>query len=236
MSSKELLRVEIKQLGEYFSYDAVKTHVAKVSETKMPDSTLKTYLSDFVEAGALFDAGKGWYSNLSDRLELNTESVRKITQFLSEQFPLLETSCWSTEQINPFMHHLLARYVTFVYASQDAVEVVGDALRDVGYGVLVNPVAAEIEKNYTKIENPVVVRPSVSKEPAAVSGIAPPEKLLVDLLFENNKLSIMEPSEAEEVLKKAIQAGRVNMAALQSYAKRRRVSVDLYKHLLSPNK
>jgi len=227
MNSKELLRVELKQLGDYFSYDDVKTHLAKVAEAKVPDSTLKTYLSQFVNGGVLFDAGKGWYSNLPDQLGLDSELVRKITELLSEQFPLLDVSCWSTEQINPFMHHLLARYVTFVYTSQDAVEVVGDALRDAGYSVLVNPVAAEIEKSYTKMENPVVVRPSVTKEPTAVSGVAPPEKLLVDLLFENNKLSIMEPSEAEEVLKKAIQAGRVNMAALQSYAKRRRVSVDL---------
>ena len=224
---KEKVLPELKKLGNYFSYDDVKAHLAKIAEAKVPASTLKNYLSKFVEDGVLFDAGKGWYSNLSESLELSAELLHEITKLLSKQFPLLDVSCWSTEQINPFMHHLLARYVTFVYTSLDAVEIVGDALRDAGYSVLVNPVAAEIEKSYTKIENPVVVRPSVTKEPTAVSGVAPPEKLLVDLLFENNKLSIMEPSEAAEVVKKAVQAGRVNMAALQSYAKRRRVSVDL---------
>ena len=226
MSGKELLRVELKQLGDYFSYDAVKTHLAKVAETKVPDSTLKTYLSQFVGSGVLFDAGKGWYSNLPDRLELSFEPVQKITELLSEQFPLLDVSCWSTEQINPFMHHLLSRFVTFVYTDPDALETVGDALSDAGHTVLVNPGKSEIEKFYGKIEQPVILRAAGSKEPAAVSGIAPPEKLLVDLLLENNKFFIMEPAEAENVMHAAIRSGRVNFAALLSYAKRKRVLLD----------
>ncbi len=217
---------ELKQLGSYFSYDAVKAHLAKIAGAKVPASTLKTYLSKFVEDGVLFDAGKGWYSNLPDRLELNSESVQKIAQLLSEQFPLLEVSCWSTEQINPFMHHLLSRFVTFVYTDADALETVGDALSDAGHNVLVNPGKSDIEKFYGKTEQPVILRAAGSKEPAAVSGIAPPEKLLVDLLLENNKFFIMEPAEAENVLHAAIRSGRVNFAALLSYAKRKRVLLD----------
>jgi hypothetical protein len=227
MSSKELLCAEMKKLGNYFSYEDAKACLAEESESRVPDSTLKTYLPKFVEAGILFDAGKGWYSNLSEPLVLDSGSLIPITKCLSEQFPLLDISCWSTEQINPFMHHLLSKFVTFVYTDADAMETVGDVLSDAGHNVLVNPGKDEIEKFYGKTEHPVIVRPSVTKEPAAISGMSPPEKLLVDLLFENNKLSIMESSEADDVVQKAIQAGRVNMAALLSYAKRRRVIVGL---------
>lgn len=224
---KEKVLPELKKIGNYFSYDDVKSHLLTVAERKVPNSTLKIYLSQFVEQGILFDAGKGWYSNLLEPLALNSDSLTDIVTLLADQFPLLEASCWSTEQINPFMHHLLSKFVTFVYTDADAMETVGDALSDAGHNVLVNPGKDEIEKFYGKTEQPVIIRASGSKDPDAVERIAPPEKLLVDLLFENNKLSIMEPSEADDVVQKAIQAGRVNIAALQSYAQRRRVSVDL---------
>ncbi len=227
MSSKELVRAEIKKLGNYFSYEDAKARLSEEAESKVPNSTLKIYLSEFVKEGTLFDAGKGWYSNLSEPLTLDTGSLTEITKLLSDKFPLMEASCWSTEQINLFMHHLLSKFVTFVYTDPDAMETVGDALSDAGHNVLVNPGKDEIEKFYGKTEHPVIIRASVTKEPAAISGLSPPEKLLVDLLFENNKLQIMMPSEAEDVLQKAIQADRVNIAALLSYAKRRRVLVNV---------
>lgn len=175
--------------------------------------------------GTVYDAGKGWYSKIAEPLKLSTQPLEPVTKLLAEQFPLLEVSCWSTEQINPFMHHLLSRFTVFVYTLPDALDVVGDALRDAEHNVLVNPTASEIVRLYQKTENPVLVRPAVTKEPPPEVGMAPPEKFLVDLLFENNRLSIMEPSEAEDVLRRAVEAGRVNMSSLLSYAKRRRVNV-----------
>jgi len=217
---------DLANQAPYFSIDAVRHWLADQKMSYKPD-TVKTYLSRQKRAGKIFDAGKGWYSNLPEPLTLNPDSLTPITKCLSDQFPLLDVSCWSTEQVNPFMHHLLAKFVTFVYTDADALETVGDALSDAGHNVLVNPGKNEIEKFYGKTERPVIIRPSVTKEPAAVSGMSPPEKLLVDLVFENNKLMIMEPSEADDVVQKAVQAGRVNMAVLLSYAKRRRVLVNV---------
>jgi len=224
---KEKVLPKLKELGNYFSYENAKASLAEAADNKVPDSTLKTYLPKFIEDGILFDAGKGWYSTLSEPLVFNSDSLKEIVKLLSDQFPLLDVSCWSTEQINPFMHHLLSKFVTFVYTDTDALETVGDVLRDAGHNVLVNPGKQEIEKFYGKTEHPVIIRPSVTKEPVAVLRVAPPEKILVDLLFENNKLYIMEPSEAGAVVEQSVQAGRVNMASLLSYAKRRRVVVDL---------
>jgi hypothetical protein len=218
---KDKILPDLKQRGDYFSYDEVKAHLETESEQAVPASTLKTYLSQLTHDGILFDAGKGWYSRLSKPLELDSKPLDKIVGLLANDFPLLDVSCWSTEQINPYMHHLLSRFVTLVYTASDAMEVVGDALQDAGFNVLVNPKKLDIEKYYTKMDSPVVIRPAVSKEPDATAGIAPAEKLLVDLLYENRKLMIMETSEAADVVKKSIAAGRVNMAALQSYYMRR---------------
>ncbi|VGO21468.1 DUF6577 family protein [Pontiella sulfatireligans] len=217
--------IELKKTKSYFSIADVKSALEKGAGESVPDSTVKTYLSKFMADGTVHDAGKGWYSKIAEPLKLDAKPLEPITKLLAEDFPLLEVSCWSTEQINPFMHHLLSRFTVFVYTLPDALDVVGDALRDAGHNVLVNPTASEIERLYQKTENPVLVRPAVTKEPSAVAGMAPPEKLLVDLLFENNKLSIMEPSEAEDAVRRAVEAGRVNISSLLSYAKRRRITV-----------
>jgi len=51
---------------------------------------------------------------------------------------------------------------------------------------------------YQKIEHPVLARPVVTKEP---------------------------PAEAEDVLRRVVEAGRANISSLLSYAKRRRITV-----------
>ena len=222
---KEKVLPDLKGLGAYFSYDDVKAHLAETAGEKVPEATLKTYLSQFMDSGLIFDAGKGWYSTLAAPLVLPSERVQAIVRYLTDNLPLLTISCWSTEQINPFLHHLLSKFVTLVYTERDAMTAAGEVLKDAGYDVLVNPGKAEIDKFYPRTEHPVIVRPSVTKEPEASHGYAPPEKLLVDFLFENIRLNMVEPSEAEQVVANAVRAGRVNMAGLLSYAKRRDVAV-----------
>jgi hypothetical protein len=223
---KEKVLPDLKGLGAYFSYDDVKAHLAESAGEKVPEATLKTYLSQFMDSGLLLDAGKGWYSTLATPLDLPSDRVQTIVGYLAEKLPLLKVSCWSTEQINPFLHHLLSKFVTLVYTDRDAMAAAGDVLKDAGYDVLVNPGKAEIDKFYPRTEHPVIVRPSVTKEPEANHGYAPPEKLLVDFLFENTRLNIVEQTEAEQVVTNAVRAGRVNMAGLLSYAKRRDVEVS----------
>ncbi|MDA3927150.1 MAG: hypothetical protein PF904_20955 [Kiritimatiellae bacterium] len=224
--TKVLLKTKIlpalKRKTNYFDYAGLKARV-ECCDKSVPGTTLKMYLSEFTENGLIFDAGKGWYSFLRNPLELNRAPLEKIINVLSTAFPLLPFSCWSTEQINPYMHHLLSRYVTFVYVPADAMAAAGDAIEDAGLRVLVNPGKDDIEKYFSNLNNPVIIRPSGSKAPLGTAGIAAPEKFMVDLLVENEKFRFMEPSEAVNAVKRMIQSGRVNMAAFLSYASRRQV-------------
>ena len=224
--TKDLLKTKVlpdlKREASYFNYAGIKAHLAS-SGTSIPDTTLKIYLSQFTETELIFDAGKGWYSFLEKPLELNSAPLDKITHTLSSAFPLLSFSCWSTEQINPYMHHLLSRFVTFVDVPADAMEAVGERLMDEGLSILVNPGKADIEKYFSNLDNPVIIRASGTKAPLSTAGIAASEKIMVDLLVENEKFRFMEPSDSVHAVKRMIQGGRVNMASLHSYAKRRKV-------------
>ena len=71
------------------------------------------------------------------------------------------------------------------------------------------------------IEKTVIVRPLKTKEPEANDGFALIEKVMVDLLFENQRFNFMPQEEAQDVIKKAANADRISVTTLISYAKRR---------------
>ncbi len=138
----------------------------------------------------------------------------------------MPVSCWSSEQLNPFTHHLLAKFITFVYTDTDYMRNLAELLRTKGYHVYENPNKAEIEKQFTITDKTVVIRPTIAKQPNTVDNCSSIEKILVDFLIENKKLYIMDKPEAEDVVKNAVTAGRINISELFSYAKERKMEVS----------
>jgi type I restriction-modification system DNA methylase subunit len=202
----------------YIDIDTIKQSINTDS-----DSTLKTYLSHVQSSGRLYDAGKGWYSNLKDPFVLDTKPLKKIITLLEKSFPLLDFQCWSTAQINAYTQHMLAKHIAFVYTESDAINPVAENLRAEGYTVFANPLKAEVEKSFRVDEKTVVVRPSISKQPQGEGHFAPIEKILVDLVIEASALKFMDESEARLIVENATGAGRVMMSSLLGYAKRRLV-------------
>ena len=56
---------------------------------------LRGYMSEFMRAGVIHHAGRGWYSRLATPFTLNSEPVASLVQALSQSFPLVGFSCWS---------------------------------------------------------------------------------------------------------------------------------------------
>lgn len=227
ISAKNILREEInflKKLNSYFKYDDVKK-LLNEKKIQITNSTLKTYLHSLIKEKAIYDAGKGWYSSIEKQFELNKKPVEDITKTINHKLPLLSFSCWSTEQLNSFTHHILSKFITFVYTDSDYIKNTADILEGAGYSVYENPTKAEIAKLFKLNEKTVILRPSIFKQPENSDNCSSIEKILVDFLIENRKIRIMESSEAEQVVKNAINSGRLNISALFSYAKRRELVI-----------
>lgn len=199
------------------------TEIQKHLQGLFTYSTLKTYLSRAQSSGLIYDAGKGWYSNIKDPFILDAKPIKKIVEYLEKSFPLLDFQCWTTAQINAYTQHMLAKHVTFVYAESDAIDPVAESLRSNGYIVFANPTKTEVEKSFRVDDRSVVVRPSISKQPQGEDHIAPIEKILVDLVVETAALKFIDESEARLIVENAAAAGRVKIASLLGYAKRRLV-------------
>ncbi len=201
----------------YISLPEIQTDSQKI----VTHSTLKTNLSRAQSSGFIYNAGKGWYSSIKDPFILDTKPVKKIITHLEKSFPFLDFQCWSTEQINAYTQHLLAKNIAFVFTERDAIDSVAENLRSNGYTVFANPIKPEVEKSFRVDDKTVVVRPSISKQPQGEGHCAPIEKILVDLVIEVITLKIMDESEARLVVENVTTAGRVMIASLLGYAKRR---------------
>ena len=209
---------------KYFSLEDLQAVLsARYPDLKRP--TLSRYMVDLMKARVVYGAGRGWYSVIDQPFEVDREHVKKIVDLLVKKYPLLAFSCWSTEQVKTYVHHMLSRFVTFIYVDWDAMSAVGPFLESQGYVVWVNPRGKDIERFHVAREKTVVIRPTISIK-STDDHYAPIEKILVDLLVEVRKLPLMDESEYEIVRKNILESGRVDIGTLIFHSRRRNVQMD----------
>ena len=122
----------------YFHINDLKRYLIE-NKIKFEEDTLKKYLYLLKKNEIIYSAGRGWYSNIQKEFNLNTQPINKIMKLLLEKFPLLKFSCWSTEQLKGFFHHLPNQFVTFIYVENDFLSTLKDFLMENNYNVYLIP-------------------------------------------------------------------------------------------------
>jgi methylase of polypeptide subunit release factors len=215
----------LKEQRAYFPYEAIQAGLND-EELALKDSSLSVYLTEAVKQGLVHDAGRGWYSRLADRVALDSKPVAKLVRAVEKAFPLLDFTVWSTAQVNPWMHHLLAQPVAFLHAPADTLESIGEALVELKWNVAIDPPPSTAAKSVRPGEKTVVLRPTLSKQPSAEDRQAPIEKILVDLIVEAPLLALMDISEAQAVVRNVLDVHLANIASIQRYADSRHVIME----------
>lgn len=221
---KQVLRDEglpaLAKQAPYFSTGAVAAWLRR-RRLACPPTTLNRYLHEFRRAGLIYDAGRGWYSSLATPFTLDREPVSSLVQELQRAFPLVEFSCWSTEQVKGAMHHLLSRFVTVINVEADSMQSVCEHLRDGGWDAWLNPRGAEAAR-FAVRDRTVVVRRESRKSPSK-GPFASIEKLLVELCFEARDLQLMAMPEFHTMLTNLAGSRRIQIATLSNYASERKL-------------
>lgn len=224
---KQTLRTEclpeLKARTAYFSHAHVREWFCQ-RELIISPALLSEYLSAAMRDGKVHGAGRGLYSGLAESFVPDPAPVKPLADELAKAFPLVTFSCWSTEQVNAAMHHLLSKFVTFVNVEADAMETVWEHLRDAGWDAWLNPRGNEVER-FAVRQRTVVVRRELRKSPSKDS-LAPIEKLLVDLYFEARDLRLMALSDFRAMLTNLAGGRRIEMASLISYAAERKLPIN----------
>jgi len=206
----------------YFHINDLKRYFTEKG-IKFEEDTLKKYLYLLKKNKVIYPAGRGWYSNIQKEFELNIESTKKIIKLLTDKFPLLEFSCWSTEQLKGFFHHLPTQFVIFIYTDKDFLQSVKDFLIENNYNVYLNPHKIEAEKFVELKTQTIILRPSISSRVSKEKNLTKIEKILVDLFMEMKKISFIDEAEYTKIISNIILNYRINMAEMLDYADRREV-------------
>jgi hypothetical protein len=214
---------ELKARCAYFDVGTLRAWL-KGSRVDFTAATLNRYMTELTDAGFVWSAGRGWYSFVPSAIQLDAEPLAGIKKELQERFPLLDFACWSTQQVNPYMHHMLAKFITFVHVPRDAMSPIFDHLREIGYAAYLNPTKREAEKTFAVQSKTVVIRPLLFKAPVQ-DRIMKVEGILVDLFVELESISIMDQDEFGGMATRLVSSNRVELAELASYAERRGVTV-----------
>ena len=215
---------------KYLTVDAIKRGLGN-AETKYKPTTVNQYLYNLKKEGKLFDAGRGWYATVKTSLLISTKPVEKLAWAIKRHFPLLGFTVWSTEQLQPFAHHMMAQFTNFVYTEVDAMATVAEHLKRKKYNAYLNPQQSEVEKYFQPSSSTVVVRQSVTEEPVK-EHYATVEKILVDMFLEKDRLHLMDGAEYERIFRNLILSHRINMPRLLRYADRRKVKDTLVANIL----
>lgn len=226
--AKDKYYFHINDLKRYFSENE--------KEIKFEEDTLKKYLYLLKKNKVIYPAGRGWYSNIQKEFELNIEPTEKITKLLIEKFPLLEFSCWSTEQLKGFFHHLPSRFVTFIYTDKDFLSTLRDFLTENYYNIYLNPSKNEAEKFIELKTKTIILRPSVSSRISKEKNLTKMEKVLVDLFMEMKKISFIDKEEYIKIISNIILNYRINIAEMLDYAHNRKIKDEIKNLFIEINK
>lgn len=214
----------LKEKSAYFSLATVK-HALTAAEIELADETLREYMSEAMSTGIVSNAGRGWYSRHTKPVSLDLKPVAKVIRDVKKAFPLLDFCCWSTVQFNPFALHLIAQPTIFLYTESDALESVAEALKEADWDAWANPKQKDVERFVSPGERTVVLRPAISKQPAAIDHVAPIEKALVDLMVEASKLKLMDSGETQRILDAILNAGMIQLPVIIGYSKIRGINL-----------
>ncbi|MCX6132621.1 MAG: hypothetical protein NTU47_02310 [Ignavibacteriales bacterium] len=210
---------------KYFAVEALRKYLTRKS-LRFKAQTVRQYAYDLKAKGVIHDAGYGWYSTIEKPFSLDTSPLSDLVTLLSKKFPLLPFSCWTTAQIQGYSHHIPVRFVTLLNVDVDDVMPLFEYLRGENFNVYANPGKAETAKQFMIGDRTIVLRPNITEAPVE-AHYASIEKLLVDLFVEKDRLMLMDNAEYERVARNILDSGRINMARMLRYARRREMRRNL---------
>jgi hypothetical protein len=230
---KSLLRGEclpaLAKASPYFSLDDVRAWLREHAVT-CPAPLLREYLSQSMQTGLIYGAGRGWYSRLASACPLNSKPVARLVREVERTFPLLDFTCWSTEQVRSFGHLLLVRFVSFVHTDRDSMSSVYEFLKERGYDAHLNP-RGTAAREFTVRERTVVVRPRPTTQPHE-GRLVTVEGILVEFFIERRVLNLTDEGEYFRLFANLASSCRISLATFLDYARERRpAGIRFAKHI-----
>lgn len=225
---------ELFRNGHYVHIDSVRKLLTFSGASYKPE-TVRKYLHEWTKEGRIFNAGRGWYSDLSEKAELPaTDGMMRILDWWRDAYPLETCRIWSTEQTAPYQQHLPAHHVVFLYVERDAMELVGHHLQDdLDLRVLIHPLGKEAER-FDIQKWDVVIRPLLKADSEPEFIALQPSEILTDVAVEAESLNFIGEFDYGEVFITLTQSYRIDIPTFLRRCKERNNSAFGQISSLSP--
>ena len=214
----------------YFHIDEIKNYLVE-KKINFKQDTLKKYIYILKKEKKFYSAGRGWYSTIEKEFKLDKKPIKDIVQLITTKFPLLDFSCWSTEQIKGYFQHLPNQFITFIYSDKDYLPTIKDFLIEKDFNAYLNPYKQDVEK-FVELKNKnIILRPSILGRIPREDSYDRIEKILVDLFIETERINLIDKSEFIEIISNILLNYRINISELIDYAYNRKIVNEMYKIL-----
>ncbi|MFQ6061602.1 MAG: DUF6577 family protein [Methanosarcinales archaeon] len=234
---KNTIKEYIKKYAQsryYFNIQDLRNYFFQ-NDISYTEENLKKSIYRMKRNEIIFGSGRGWYSTIRNEFVLDTKPVQKIIKLIEKNFPFLEFSCWSTEQLKAFFHHLPSQFVTFFYSEKDSLQPLKDFLENKNYNVFLNPLKAEAYK-FVHFRNwTAILRPFIAHREPKDGHFARIEKIVVDLYVETKKLNLIDMEEYSKVVSNIMSNYRLKIPELLDYAHNRKVRSKIEKIIMCFN-
>lgn len=215
--------VKYSKKNIFFNLDEIKNYLVE-NQLNFKHDTLKKNIYFLKKEKKLYSAGRGWYSTIEKEFKLDKQPIEDIVQIIHSKYPLLEFSCWSTEQIKGYFQHLPSQFVTFIYSDIDYLATIKDFLIERNYNVYLNPHKQEIEK-FVELKNRenIILRPFVLGRIINENNFDRIEKILIDLFIEIERINLINQNEYLEIISNILLNYRINISEMIDYAYNRKI-------------
>ena len=152
--------------------------------------------------------------------------LENIVSEIGDSFPYVRSIVWETRILHEFMIHQPWVNFIIVETEKDARESFFNRLTKSHTGkVFVSPDRLTLEKYVIQQSEPIIVSNLISRTPKGQRGkivtYAKIEKILVDLLIDNDKYYIYQGQELINIFENVFKVYQINETSLKRYAERR---------------
>ena len=198
----------------------------KKQDPELQESTLGWKINQLKTEALIFQVGRGFYS-FTQKPEfepvLSLRSKRLYNK-VKKLVPELEICIWELGMLNQILEEETDRYLVFIAAKKEALELLFSEMLGFSKKVFLNPDKTTIERYVLPAEEAILLVPLVTETPLMeINDTLLPslEALLVDTYIKNDLLLKPIGCSTEQIFQEAFKKYKVNQSKLLRYAARR---------------
>lgn len=210
--------------------------------SSLKETSIHWLINRLIDEGLLNRVGRNKYQVTTENAKksyYHTFSVflQKLVEDLETRFPLIQFQAWEAIQFNRFANHQIAKNLYFIEVEKMVENAVYEFLREkYDAQVLLKP-TKEICEVYVD-DGTIIVQNLISEAPVDCSDPhhVVLEKLLVDLLADEQMELFLESAEFGGIIQEALDRYVLNESRMLRYARRRNREEELRRHLKNSGK